>query len=102
MQMKSLLLPVFLGLLAAVVAAGGACPKYEKEVRNSQNAVKCVPDTGSCAGSPNFVQIACFVSPCFSLPKDECPTVAHCFADACNACRPRYYDALFNEVCRRP
>ncbi|KAI6185972.1 hypothetical protein M3Y98_00082200 [Aphelenchoides besseyi] len=98
----ALFLALFVGLVAADgTEKRGKCPNYYQEIKNSENQVKCIPLAGSCVGSPDFVNIACFVSPCQFLPTNECPEVAHCYEDACNVCKPHYYDAQYNEVCQR-
>lgn len=74
------------------------CGKYEKSIINEDGEIRCIPNPGSCDGSPDFVNIACLVDPC-SIYQSSCPQATYCFNDACNACKARTYDSEYNEVC---
>ncbi|KAI6228691.1 hypothetical protein M3Y99_01195800 [Aphelenchoides fujianensis] len=73
--------PVLVGVLSALLLAlaaaqtpNGVCPKYEKEQKNSLGITKCIPNAGSCLGTPDFVARPFLTAPCLKLPTDECPT----------------------------
>lgn len=91
--------------LATVISSkpsskGYPCGIYEQTITNEDGEIRCIPNPGSCIGSPDFVNIACFISPCMTY-KSSCPQATYCFNDACNACKARTYDSKYNEVCIR-